>query len=812
MASSALTVWEDNSPERLFILAAKCVLANAQVLFRIVYDQDVQDDMCDDLFKHRPSFDQVHEGLLLPSEVCQHLLQTMISEGLDVDDRVAKAFGNPDRTRLRKLELRNSNLTNHGFSILAKHKFRELRLFNCIYLTDDSLLDLNNHSDNLVELTVDPANGMFPAYLGPFDEDDEDDDDDDMYEEEKIKAMKYLEKGYIIHAPKLKILNLRELDINLGKNYFEFLLKPLPQLTHLDLSGARHQEREGLANFEWLYCLKNLVSLVLHAVPGINIVALSQISKIKSLRHLDISQVKRQGHYENPNEILRNLVQSLENLSSLDISGTNLAGTSSYEAQEGQTVVKCDIPGLVSRVNRPLDFLGLYKTEHEASLRAHIPAIEVSGEINEEHLLSAARRYLHRSDVLESVLIAISEKIRVDDIKNHKNTMAMLDITLLAMERYADIKKFQMYCTITLYYLVRGLLNDYINIRVKQKIISTLLNVMYGHRHDTTIVRNGCLTICQFQLPHDVKFEYEKLVKILLFIVSEHNSDEGLFVQRAGICLLNSLAVQVDGPQKLLVGNLGAMEKMLEVIKFKLNLDICDEVMETAWSTMWNITDETPVNCKRFLDRGGMELFLQCKERFYEHNDLLRNMMGLLGNVAEVKDLRPHLMTTEFVSEFLLLVDSTSDGIETSYNAAGVLAHLASDGKEAWTIAEPTREEVLAKMVEALNRWDIETRRNINYRSFEPILRLVMVTHTPQCQHWAVWALANLTRTDTKYCRLIENEGGLELLEELINSNTSPAPYARILELASIVRGNVNDWRRSMTNQDNMEDLLEFDG
>ena len=68
------------------------------------------------------------------------------------------------------------------------------------------------------------------------------------------------------------------------------------------------------------------------------------------------------------------------------------------------------------------------------------------------------------------------------------------------------------------------------------------------------------------------KFEYEKLVKILLFIVSEHSSDEGLFVQRAGIMLLNSLAVQVDGPQKLLVGNLGAMEKMLEVIRTKLNL------------------------------------------------------------------------------------------------------------------------------------------------------------------------------------------------------------------------------------------------
>ncbi len=165
---------------------------------------------------------------------------------------------------------------------------------------------------------------------------------------------------------------------------------------------------------------------------------------------------------------------------------------------------------------------------------------------------------------------------------------------------------------------------------------------------------------------------------------------------------------------------------------------------------MWNVTDETPVNCKRFLDGGGMQLFLKCKEKFHNSQDLLRNMMGLLGNVAEVPSLRPQLMTSAFVSEFSMLLDSTSDGIEVSYNAAGVLAHMASDGAEAWTIDDPPREEVLGRMVSAIERWDINTKRNINYRSFEPILRLVRIAHTPECQHWAVWALANLTRTDSK--------------------------------------------------------------
>ena len=76
---------------------------------------------------------------------------------------------------------------------------------------------------------------------------------------------------------------------------------------------------------------------------------------------------------------------------------------------------------------------------------------------------------------------------------------------------------------------------------------------------------------------------------------------------------------------------------------------------------------------------------------------------------------------------------------------------MASDGPDSWTIDDPSREEVVTRMVNAIDRWDLHTERSINYRSFEPILRLVRVSHTPQCQHWAVWALANLTKVDGVY-------------------------------------------------------------
>ena len=61
-------------------------------------------------------------------------------------------------------------------------------------------------------------------------------------------------------------------------------------------------------------------------------------------------------------------------------------------------------------------------------------------------------------------------------------------------------------------------------------------------------------------------------------------------------------------------------------------------------------------------------------------------------------------MTPQFIEEFSFLLDSGRDGIEVSYNAAGVLSHIASDGLAAWTVEAPDREHVLERLVRAVNR------------------------------------------------------------------------------------------------------------
>lgn len=101
-------------------------------------------------------------------------------------------------------------------------------------------------------------------------------------------------------------------------------------------------------------------------------------------------------------------------------------------------------------------------------------------------------------------------------------------------------------------------------IRLKRYFLGTLVNGMSLHKSDSTMMRNGCLTICHFQIPQDVLFIYDKLVRLLLDILAYPpgtRTPHEEFVERIAIYLLNSLACQVDGPLKKLVGkDLGAIQ------------------------------------------------------------------------------------------------------------------------------------------------------------------------------------------------------------------------------------------------------------
>lgn len=559
----------------------------------------------------------------------------------------------------------------------------------------------------------------------------------------------------------------------------------LQSLRLLDLSHCSMLTGDNLTGLEALAPTLAWLSLADVSQPNL---ALDVLCQLKALRHLDLSQSTNeqgQGFYPHPDAWLSTLAESLPELTSLDLSGTNLPGKQEIASNDDTSGSGrlSSIPGLQCRVDRPLDFLGLLNTSSEACYGINIPALRVSGDASEEQVLVAAQAYQSRPLLLQKVLNDLFHVFRYEACEHPH---LALDVVLASMTRHLNDKHIQIAGSASLFYLVKGEERANFNVGIRRKIIKCLLDAMGCHRSYTTMLRNGCLTMIHFKIPQDVLFDYERLVDILLYIVSQYDQDE--FVQRIGIYLLNSLACQVDGGQKRLVGDKGAIKIMLQLINGRLRTHTSDEVMETAWSTMWNVTDETPVNCERFLDGGGMNLFLRCLRIFTDKPELLRNMMGLLGNVAEVKELRPRLMQDKYLLVFSELLDSESDGIEVSYNAAGILAHILSDGPESWekaSIQAVSRDEVLMRMRRAIDRWALITKRNINYRSFEPILRLLSCEHTPEALHWAVWALANLTQVyPGKYCPLVREEGGLEMLEQLMKN---PRLYPRIHELAKLI-------------------------
>lgn len=174
-------------------------------------------------------------------------------------------------------------------------------------------------------------------------------------------------------------------------------------------------------------------------------------------------------------------------------------GVAQQEAKGGTS--STDIPGLESRVNRPLKFLGLYDTTNSACRRHDIPAESIAGDANEDQILLSAIVYQDRNEMLTKVLNDLYHLLRFE---NCTQIDRALRAVLIAMDKHIGIKHIQISGSATLFYIVKSKEKVKFGSILKNHIIRTLLNGMSAHLSDDTMMRNGCLTLCQFSIPSDV--------------------------------------------------------------------------------------------------------------------------------------------------------------------------------------------------------------------------------------------------------------------------------------------------------------------
>lgn len=108
-------------------------------------------------------------------------------------------------------------------------------------------------------------------------------------------------------------------------------------------------------------------------------------------------------------------------------------------------------------------------------------------------------------------------------------------------------------------------------------------------------------------------------------------------------------------------------------------------------------------------------------------------------------------MQPRFITMLSQLLDSKH--IDVSYFAAGIAAHLLSDGPRLWITVPllPTRNQLLDQLARAVTNWQTPQGEMVAYRSFQPFFPLLRCSDAYPVQLWAVWAIHHVCTKNRKF-------------------------------------------------------------
>ncbi|PSN40433.1 Protein zyg-11 B [Blattella germanica] len=477
--------------------------------------------------------------------------------------------------------------------------------------------------------------------------------------------------------------------------------------------------------------LRNLQSLNVSCTEfnrhGLEIVA-EDLPQLESLdisctRVDDISPLRKCKDRLKSLTIISDLLKAedcMVHLSTLDISGKD----------------EINIPDLRHFIgcHRELKFLGLIHSEacyDESFINPHHPdynsELVVTGIATEAQLLEALRRYTHRPIYIQKCLYNLFRltpnfgDARVDVIK----------LVLPGMEAHPGLFGVQMAATACLYNLTKGELAQKIHPKVLKQVVELTLTAMEKYPN-------------HYQLHFHKNLFYD--IQDCLTVISFHF----FYIHTAKISTSET---------SLLGAHPQYMRKLLSIVRSKVQTSCVDITIKFT-------LNESPTTCSVFLEEGGMDLFLDVLVTFQDECAVETKVLGLINNIAEVSQLRPRLMVPGFMTRLRKLLHSGH--IDVSYFAAGIIAHLASDGADTWIVSVVTRQQLLQELGEVVVNWETPEGEMVAYRSFHPFFPLLTCHDAFQVQLWAVWAIQHVcTKNAKRYCPMLVEEGGSVILRHL---------------------------------------------
>ncbi|XP_034508693.1 protein zyg-11 homolog A isoform X3 [Ailuropoda melanoleuca] len=289
--------------------------------------------------------------------------------------------------------------------------------------------------------------------------------------------------------------------------------------------------------------------------------------------------------------------------------------------------------------------------------------------------------------------------------------------------------------------------------------------------------KNCLLSLTNSRILVDVPFDRFDAAKFVMRWLCKHENPK---MQTMAVSITSILALQLSPEQtaQLKEELLMAVKELLAIVKQKTTENLDDVTLLFTLKALWNLTDESPAACSHFIENQGLAIFIQVLETFSE-SAIQSKVLGLWNNIAEVRELSSQLVTEDVVKHISSLLHSKE--MEVSYFAAGIIAHLTSD-KQPWMSHDLQRTALLQDLYATIQNWPSSSCKMtalVTYRSFKAFFPLLGNFSQPAVQLWALWAVYHVcSKNPSKYCRMLVEEGGLQLLRD-IEEHSEADPQAQ---------------------------------
>ena len=408
------------------------------------------------------------------------------------------------------------------------------------------------------------------------------------------------------------------------------------------------------------------------------------------------------------------------------------------------------------------------------------PQLIVSGSGDERQVLESLRRHSTRPSYVHKTFHHLFQL-------THGYVQPRIDIIELVVEcsmKYQSVFGIQMAATACLFNLSKEKSGQKLHPKVLSKIVNVDLDAMEAFPQHQQLQKNVLLTLCNDRILQDVNFDKYRCARLVMDCLCTWPDAA---MNRMSVAICSILAAKITTKETSKLGSTSKyMNKLLQIVRTKTDAKEDDLTFKYTLSSLWNLTDESPNTCKVFLDEGGMELFLGVLQTFPSEVAIETKVLGLLNNIAEVKELRSYIMDSRFIQELRKLMKSTK--IEVSYFAAGIVAHLASDFGDAWNLPTIPKDEISNELMMIVSQWETPDSEMVAYRSFTPFFPLMAVEQEYSVQLWAVWAIHHVcTKNPRRYLPMLVYQEGIRVIATLVDANVQGMVYVMCQEILDIV-------------------------